>query len=77
MNETYRQDETETQSERDMAVQGQPIGHAINPGPVTTKTCFFRRKSDWAFSHCSLVLTNYLGSGMWLRYRNELLRETI
>jgi len=63
--------EEETQATRDRLIrQGPPLGtHRVHLGPLGYITQgHWDRKPDWAYIDCVLVLVNYLGSGMWVRY---------
>jgi len=63
--------EEETQADRDRLIrQGLPLGkHRVHLGPLGCITHgHWGRKPDWAYTDCVLVLVNFLGSGMWLRY---------
>lgn len=62
--------EEETQADRDRLISHEPIGqHRVHLGPLGyIKQPHWGRKQDWAYENCLLVLVNYLGSGMWVRY---------
>jgi len=70
MNELEHLAETETQAERDALIKQAPVGkHRVHLGPLGyTKQDHFGVKADWAYKNCVLVLINFLGSGMWVRY---------
>ncbi len=54
--------------------ESKAIGFAINPGPVETKTRFYKWKQDdvdWRKN--IMVLCRVLGSAMWLRYPKYLI----
>ena len=62
--------EEETQADRDRLIKLPPLGkHRVHLGPLGyIARPHFGRKPDWAFANCVLVLVEFLGSGMWLRY---------
>ena len=60
----------ESQAERDRLITTPSIGiHRVYLGYLGYVTRpHWGLKPDWAFADCVLVLVEYLGSGMWVRY---------
>ena len=55
-------------------IKGKPFGYVIHPGPVETSEPFWGLAPDKKDKYCSYVLIKFLGSPLWIRQRNELIR---
>jgi len=51
----------------------EPVGYAINTGPVETKTPIYDLFVDTLIPNCYLVLVKWVdGTGVWFRYQKPL-----
>lgn len=66
MNVSYEQSEH--------LIKGKPLGYIIHPGPIETTEPFWGIYSDKIKRFCSFVLIKYLGSPIWIRQSNYLIK---